>query len=276
MGKRRANGEGTFTKLPSGNTRGRFIDYINDIEVRSSFTSTSPTACKKLHNEWLQSENKVPIEKVKTVKEWALHWLEIYCKPKVSYSTYKDYKMYVEKHIISAIGETKLSDVRPAHIARLYADARNRYGKELSRSAKGNIMICLNGIFNTAIDNALCHKNPATNVPLPEKEPRKVKAFSRTQIAYIVDYLSKHENGPLIAFLLYTGLRIGEFLSLMWADVDTENKTLHIHRTLTKSEHGEIVKDTTKTKRDRVVTYDEALESYINTLPRKGLYVICQ
>lgn len=137
-------------------------------------------------------------------------------------------------------------------------------------------MICLNGIFDTAIDNSLCHKNPATNVSLPEKEPRQVKAFSRTQIACIVNYLNKHGYGPLIAFLLYTGLRIGEFLALMWTDVDINNKTLHIHRTLTKGEKGEIVKDTTKTKHDRIVTYDEALEPYLNRLPRNGLYVVCR
>jgi len=276
MSKRKANGEGTITKLPSGSYRLRTVDEIDGVTVRKSFTASSPTACRTAHKEWLKSDNKVPIEKVKTVKEWATHWLEVYCKPKVSYSTYKDYKMYVEKHITSAIGETRLSEVRPAHIAKLYADARNRYDKELSRSAKGNIMICLNGIFDTAIDNSLCKKNPAANVSLPEKAPRRIKAFSRTQIAHIVDFLDKHEYGAHIAFLLYTGLRIGEFLSLMWADVDTDTKTLHIHRTITKGEKGETVKDLTKTKRDRIVTYDEALEKHLSVLSHTGLYVICR
>jgi len=273
---RKANGEGTITKLPSGKYRLRTVDEIDGVTVRKSFTASSPTACRKAHKEWLASDNKVPIERVKTVGEWAEHWLEVYLKPNVSYSTHKDYSMYVNNHIIPAIGKLKLAEVKPAHIAKLYANARNRYGKELSRQAKGNIMICLNGIFNTAIDNYLCHKNPATNIQLPDKAPSQIKAFSRTQIAYIVDYLDKHEHGPLIAFLLYTGLRIGEFLSLMWSDIDTENKTLHIHRTLTKSEHGEIVKDATKTKHDRIVTYDEALERHLNVLPRVGLYVICR
>lgn len=271
---RKANGEGTITKLPSGNYRLRTVDEIDDIMVRKSFTASSPTACRKAYKEWLASENKVPIERVKTVGEWAAHWLEVYVKAKDSYSTYKDYKMYVDRHIIPAIGKVKLAEVRPAHIAKLYAEAKNRYGEELSRSSKGNIRICLNGIFETAIDNAICHKNPAANVQLPEKPPRRVKAFGRTQIACIVDYLDKHENGPLIAFLLYTGLRIGEFLSLMWSDIDTENKTLHVHRTLTKSEHGEVVKDITKTKRDRIVTYDESLEAHLNTLSHVGLYVV--
>lgn len=276
MGKRKANGEGSVTKLPSGSYRLRTVDEIDGVTVRKSFTASSPTACRKAHKEWLASDNKVAIERVKTVGEWAAHWLEVYCKPNVTYSTYKDYKMYVDKHIVPAIGVIRLTDVRPAHIAKLYANSKNRYGKELSRSAKGNIMICLNGIFDTAIDNSLCHKNPAANIELPEKAPQRINAFSRTQIAHIVDFLDKHEYGAYIAFLLYTGLRIGEFLSLMWSDVDSETKTLHIHRTITKGEQGEIVKDLTKTKRDRVVTFDEALEKYLSALPRSGLYIVCR
>lgn len=273
---RKANGEGTITKLPSGNYRLRTVDEIDNVIVRKSFTASSPTACRKAHKEWLASENKVPIERVKTVKEWAVHWLEVYVKAKDSYSTYKDYKMYVDRHIVPAVGKIKLAEVRPAHIAKLYAEAKNRYGNELSRSSKGNIRICLNGIFETAVDNFLCHKNPVANVQLPEKPPRRIKAFNRTQISHIVDFLDKHEYGAHIAFLLYTGLRIGEFLSLLWSDVDDETKTLHVHRTLTKGEHGEVIKDLTKTKRDRIVTYDEALEKHLSALVRTGLYVVCQ
>lgn len=80
--------------------------------VRSSFTASSPSACRKLHSEWLQS-SKVAIERVRTVAQWAEHWLEIYKKPELGkpISTYKDYKMYINRHIIPAIG--KLNPPRP-------------------------------------------------------------------------------------------------------------------------------------------------------------------
>ena len=64
---RKANGEGTITKLPSGNYRLRTMDEIDGVTVRKSFTASSPTACRKTHKEWLASDNKVPIERVKTL-----------------------------------------------------------------------------------------------------------------------------------------------------------------------------------------------------------------
>ena len=71
--------------------------------------------------------------------------------------------MYVEKQIIPAIGKLKLSDVRPAHVSKIYGSVKNKKGQPLSRSALNMIRISLNGIFDTGIDNSLCTKNPAKN-----------------------------------------------------------------------------------------------------------------
>lgn len=276
MPKRKANGEGTITKLPSGNYRMRTVDEVNGFPVRNSFTASSPTACRKAHKEWLASDNKIAIEKVKTVKEWALHWLEIYCKPKVAFGTHKDYKMFVNNHIIPAIGDLKFKEVKPAHIARLYADAKNSKGQRLSRSALEKIKIALSGIFETAVDNGYCGKNPVIKVKLPDKEPKKILIFSREQMGEIVKYLAEHEYGAYIALLLYTGLRIGEMLGLMWADVDTENLCFNIRRSLKLTENGKEITPRTKNKKERIIPYDEMLKKHLDTIPRTGLYVIAR
>lgn len=276
MGKRKANGEGSVTKLPSGSYRLRTVDEIDGVTVRKSFTASSPTACRKAHKEWLASDNKVAIERVKTVGEWAAHWLEVYSKPKVSYGTYSNYKMYVNNHIIPKIGQVKLTDVRPAHIAKLYAEDKNKFDEPSSRAALRDIKTCLFGIFNTAMDNNLCTKNPAANVPLPDKGQQEIQVYTQKQMQHIVSFLEQHEYGPHIAFLLYTGMRIGEFLALMWSDIDRSSKTITVRRTVKKSEAGLIVGDSTKTKKVRVVPYDETLEKYLDKLPRSGLYVICR
>lgn len=271
---RKANGEGTFTQLPSGKWRGRFVDEIDGVTVRKSFTASSPTACRTAHKEWLKSENKVPIERVKTVGEWAIHWLEIYCKPKVAYGTHKDYKMYVDIHIIPAIGDLKFKEVKPAHIARLYANAKNLHGKPLSRSALEKIKIALHGILETAVDNGYCSKNPVDKVKLPDKEPKEIQVFSKDQMGEIVEYLGKHEYGSYIAILLYTGLRIGEMLGLMWTDIDKENLCFNIRRSLKLTENGKEITPRTKNKKERIIPYDETLQKYIEKIPRSGLYVI--
>jgi Site-specific recombinase XerD len=210
---------------------------------------------------------------VKTVKEWALHWLEVYAKPKVSYGTYSNYKMYVNNHIIPVLGHIKLQDVRPANIAKLYAEDKNTRGEPSSRASLRDIKTCLFGIFDTAIDNSLCGKNPAAKVPLPEKKQHEIQVYSPAQMQFIVDYLDKHKHGAYIAFLLYTGMRVGEMLSLMWSDIDTQNKTITIRRTLTKSEAGIVAGDGTKTRQVRTIPYDSVLEKHLDRLPKTGMFV---
>lgn len=59
------------------------------------------------------------IERVNTVKEWALTWLEEYKSDiKNSYKSYKNYELYVTKHIIPSLGNLRLDQVRQAHIVK--------------------------------------------------------------------------------------------------------------------------------------------------------------
>ena len=118
---------------------------------------------------------------MKTADEWANYWLEAYKEPSVSWKIYQDYKMYVEKQIIPAIGRLKLSDVRPANIAKIHGAAKNKKGKPLSRSALNMVKISLNGIFDTGIGNSPYTKNPAKKVSLPDKEPTQVSAFTKNK-----------------------------------------------------------------------------------------------
>lgn len=289
MAKRNANGEGTFTTLPSGKVRGRFVDDVDGLALRSSFTSTSKAACRKLHSEWLQSQSKVAIEKVRTVDQWAEHWLEVYKKPAPGrpISTYKDYKMYVTKHINPAIGKMHLNDVRPAHIKKLFRDARTKpnksypEGKPLSRSAAEKMLWALEGIFDTAIENRLCVKTPVVGITLPEKSKKAPSVFHTGHMKKIVEYMREHEAGPCVALYLYSGLRPGEGFGLMWTDIDRENHAFHVRRSLTLVEDENSpdkyvyrVTPGTKTDEERVVTYNATLDSLLDRLPKNSLYVM--
>lgn len=146
---KKLNGEGTYTKLPSGKVRLRIWVDVDGVEQRKSFTGSSRQDAHRQYKEYLASDRKVAIEKVRTVQQWAEHWLEIYKKPDIGYAAYKDYKMYVSRHIVPAIGKLRLADVRPAHIKKLFAEARTKptkaqpNGTPLSRSASEKLMWAL-------------------------------------------------------------------------------------------------------------------------------------
>lgn len=269
MGNRKANGEGSITKLPSGKYRLRTIVEIDGIEQRKSFTSTSPTACRKALRDWLISSDKVTIEKVKTVGEWAAHWLEIYKKDKVAYKSYKNYKLYVEKHIIPSLGKIKLADVRPAHIEKFY-----REKSELSSSARKHIHLALNGIFKTAIENNFCIVNPVSKVKAPSIKNEEPEIFVSNEVTEILNISGTHQYGFYVMILLYTGLRIGELLALQWGDIDFDNELIRISKAIAKAENGWEIKNT-KNNRIRYVAIPDSLKQTLKEYPREGIFVLC-
>ena len=283
---RKANGEGTITKLPSGNYRLRAVNEIDGLMVRKSFTASSPTACRKAHKEWLASDNKVPIERVKTVGEWANYWLEVYKKPQPGrpIGAYKDYKMYVELHINPVIGGLNLKDVRPAHVVKLFKDAKTKpnknfpEGRPLSRSSAEKLLWALEGIFNTAVENNLCVSSPVKNIELPPKSKKALSVFQKEHMKRIVSYINEHEYGPYIALYLYSGLRPGEGFGLMWVDIDRKNNAFNVRRSLTLvDDNGKNTYQITlgiKSDDERVVTYNEALNPLLDKIPKTGMYVM--
>ena len=68
-------------------------------------------------------------------------------------------------------------------------------------------------------------------------ETKEVQFWQPSDVEKILDIPREHEprHEPLVALLFSTGMRKGEALGLHWADVDFEQHTLSIRRSLT---HG--------------------------------------
>ena len=196
--------------------------------------------------------------------------------------------MYLDKHILPHIGKLSLEDIRPAHIATLY-----KKETKLSASALNYINITLNAIFESAIENRLCTTNPAAKVKPPHKPKKTPQAFTADEVKAILDYAPKHEFGYYVSVLLYTGLRMGELLALQWGNVDLANQTIIVNHTLSEVENTNEantlppdknkkvrhkkkweVRESTKTEHDRLVALTQKGVEALQSIPKKGLYVI--
>lgn len=269
-----SKGDGSLRHRPDGTWEYRVTIGITEEgkPLRKSFYSKDKSGreAKRKYRDYLQQKEE-EISTNKTVTMWSEIWLETYKRDKVAPQSFRNYKNYVNAHIVPVIGPMRVSDVRPVDIERVMAAASS-----LSDSARNHIKISLNGIFETAVDNGLCSRNPVAKVKLQKHGEKAPVCFDREEVATLLPYCAEHPDGPYVSALLYTGLRISELCALMWDDVDLNAGTLMIRRSASicgESGRKYEVKDTTKTKKSRLVILTQAGIDLFRSLPKKNLYV---
>ena len=262
--KRSANGQGTFRKRSNGTWEFRVT--TEDGSQKSFYGSKQSTARQK-YEDWLAGENR--IEKVRTVAQWAPQWLELYKKPSVCYGTYRNYEMYTENYIIPFFNNTKLDEVRPAHIKKFFSQIN-----DLSLSAKKHIYYAVKGIFDSAVENRMCSRSPVTEFKMPRKErmaAKDIQVFTPDEVQQIITKAPTVQYGHYVLLLLYTGLRMGELLALQWTDINDDIIT--VRRSLARSEDGH-ANEATKSGKSRFVGVTNNLKNILDTIPKESLYVI--
>lgn len=286
-----ANGEGTLRQRADGTW-----EYRVSVEGRKgqmSFYSRDKDGrgAKKKYREWLKNE-AITVDKVWIVKDWAARWLKIK-KAKVCYGTWANYERYTQDFILPAIGALKLDAVRPYHIDDLFSSDRVA---KLSESAKNEIRVCLNGIFNTGVKNHFCKSNPVTPPEKGEiKPPKPPKFWTLEQTKRILAYAPGHKWGCYVLACFYTGMRTEELCALRWEDITFQEEQgsaeIWVHGVIAKVEPPEGVtmpkdksgkekrprcyepRDLTKGKEDRIVVLNTAGAEFFRALSSEGRYV---
>jgi integrase len=92
--------------------------------------------------------------------------------------------------------------------------------------------ITLNQIFKAAIADKITDCNPvlSTKVIAPDKPKRK--CLSPIQRDIMLKILEGERFYPILMMILYTGMRMGEALALLWDDIDFDNKIIRVYKAL--------------------------------------------
>lgn len=205
-----------------------------------------------------------------TLSKWAKNWLEVYKKPTVSRNSYEyTYANAVNNHIIPYFGNAKLTDIKSVDIQKFY----NIKAQELSESMMKKINLCVNGIFETAIDNDLIFKNPAKRIKFTSSVlPIPKRVFDEDQLAIAKKFL-KSDEFPAAYVILESGLRRGEFLGLMWSDFDYSKKTLSVNRSIARAADGNVEVRPPKWNSYRTIPISTELTEFIKKIPQNGDYI---
>ncbi|MGB2867567.1 MAG: tyrosine-type recombinase/integrase [Bacteroidota bacterium] len=128
------------------------------------------------------------------------------------------------RHFITCVGDKPLKLVRTLDVERFKADRL----KNVSAVRVNIEFRTLKAAFSRAVKWGLIDVNPfasSSQVKVPFSEP---SYLSREDFALILGSTIEEKFREILIFAVLTMMRLGEILSLEWADVDMERQLIHV------------------------------------------------
>ncbi len=163
-------------------------------------------------------------------KEWLNEWLEIYVKPTKKFQTYKKYRAIANNHILKSLGEKDMEELSAGILQQFVTELFNR---NLSTNTINGIFSVLKLSIKIAKNHEKVEKIHTNSIILPKTHEKQVKCFSKIEQQKIEEHIFDSPKTKLfgIVLCLYSGLRIGELLSLKWTDIDFAKECFYISKT---------------------------------------------
>lgn len=187
-----------------------------------------------------------------SMDEFLNDWLEDIARSRVREATFDGYKGIVDYYINPAIGSERLSDLRPDQIQRFYGQLQR---KGLSARTVRYVHSVLSSSLNHAEMQGMIFNNPCKRCQLPKQHKTEMKYFAPDQVRQFLEAAKDSKQYALFVLAIETGMRPGEYLALQWKDIDLENQTLSVRRTVKVKKGGGFYYSTPKTaKSNRPLT----------------------
>lgn len=158
-------------------------------------------------------------------------------KRKLRASTRTRYRTALDLWLIPKLGHLKLAEITTDRIAGLIREM------EASGNAGATIVANLrplSGTFKFAQRRGLVSQNPIALLS-PDERPTIARTEFRELGPAEVELLLRAAEGrdcfSLVTTAIFTGMRLGELLGLLWEDVDFANATIHVHRQWSREGH---------------------------------------
>ena len=237
-----AKGGGTIRQRPDGRWEARYtlgIDSGTGKQIQKSvYGKTQKEVRQKLTAITAEIDNGTYQEPCKmTVNEWLDIWLKDY-QIGVKDSTAYLYERQAKLYLRPALGNIPLETLKAHTIQRLYNSLSQEHDGQPALSAK--TIKNIHGVLHKALQQAVLlnyiRYNPTTACVLPKIVKKEIHPLTDQQAAQLLNLLKGSKYEIPLTVDLFTGLREGELLGLMWDCVDFEKGTLLINKQLRRSQ----------------------------------------
>lgn len=225
---------------------------------RSITAKTQREAAQKLRQVTLELDQGTYHAPCKlTVAQWLDMWAADYLGD-VKRSTAHLYRENIRLYLKPALGAVRLEALTTPAIQKIYNRlvSTERDGQGLSPKTVKNIHGVLHQALQQAVAIGYLRFNPAAACTLPRIVKKQIKPLEEDQIARFLEAIQGHRHEILYKVALFTGMREGEVLGLMWDCVDFEHNTITVDKQLRRAQEkgGEYYLAPPKNNEARVIT----------------------
>jgi integrase len=171
--------------------------------------------------------------------EYLDRWLSDSVRDTVKATTFERYEQIVRLHLKPALGRVKLKALTPTHVRGLY---REKLEAGSSARTVRYVHTTLHKALKQTVMDGLIPRNVTESVKPPRPSREEMRPLTPEQAKLLLQ--AAHEAGnrleALYVLAIHTGLRQGELLGLKWDDVDLEDGSLQVRRTLTITKDGPV------------------------------------
>jgi integrase len=169
------------------------------------------------------------LDKNITLEAACKYFLETYVEIKnIKAKTKDEYTRVINRTIIPYFGNIKLYLLAQKDVEKFILYLKK--DKKLSSATINKYKILLGSIIERQIENGTLYQNVVRKIHCEKIESKEAKALSKDEINILLNTCKrvKPEFYPMLATAVFTGMRRGEIIALMWENVDLSNNIIKV------------------------------------------------
>jgi integrase len=157
-------------------------------------------------------------------------WLPYY-RTHVRQSTFVIVESHCRRHIVPHIGNLRLNAIRSLDMHAWHETLREK-------GLRPSTIRAVHGTLSLSLEQAsrfgILRNNPIRGAHAPKPPRRPATLWSAEETASFLSYIEGTTLHTIVCTFGATGMRRGELLALRWTDINFDEGTIHIQRTITR------------------------------------------
>lgn len=186
---------------------------------------------KKFEDEFKRTAGRSPEMTLKSLCDIYLADLKARRKPTTVYSETR----MIERYILPYLGDLPVNKITVATVREwqnTILSLKSMFtGKPLSSHTHRNISVCLSSLLNFAVRFHGLPSNPCIVARSIGKTRAHVEFWEQDEFERFLAAVDDEDDKLFFSVLLFSGMRVGEFLALAPEDFDYESNRIHINKT---------------------------------------------